>query len=64
MPIYIRLYPLLVDGSIDEPAVNAALQSILVKIGGGKKELPLTDLIPMTCQMNLLDVIDRMKREM
>jgi hypothetical protein len=59
-----KLYPLLVDGSINEQAVNDTLQGILVKIGGGKQELPLTDLIPKTCQMNLLDVVDRMKREL
>jgi hypothetical protein len=59
-----KLYPMLVDDSINEAAVNAILQGISVKIGGGKKELPLADLIPMTCQMNLLDVVDQMKREL
>jgi hypothetical protein len=54
-----KLHPLLVAGALKEADVTAAMQSINVKIGGGKKELPLTDLVPMQCQINLIDALEK-----
>jgi hypothetical protein len=34
------------------------LSAIPVQMGGGKKELPLSDLVPMQCQVNLMDLLE------
>jgi hypothetical protein len=53
-----RLAPLLLDGNIDEAQVLQELSAIPVQMGGGKKELPLSDLVPMQCQVNLMDLLE------
>jgi Protein of unknown function (DUF3181) len=53
-----RLAPLLLDGNIDEARVLQELSVIPVQMGGGKKELPLSDLVPMQCQVNLMDLLE------
>ncbi|MBE9167754.1 DUF3181 family protein [Pleurocapsales cyanobacterium LEGE 06147] len=53
-----RIYPLLEDKSLNEDAVMAILGKITVKLGGGKKELPLLDLLPMQSQVHLMDVLE------
>lgn len=58
-----QLYPLLENDSVSEDAVIAILQKIPVKLGGGKKELPLIDLLPMQCQVNLLDLLEEYKEK-
>jgi hypothetical protein len=58
-----QLYPLVEDDSVSEDAVVAILQKIPVKLGGGKKELPLIDLLPMQCQVNLLDLLEEYKQK-
>jgi hypothetical protein len=57
-----QLYPLLEDDAVSEDAVVAILQKIPVKLGGGKKELPLIDLLPMQCQVNLIDLLEEYKQ--
>jgi len=34
-----------------------------VKVGGGRKELPLADLLPMQSLLNLLDVLEEFSRK-
>jgi Protein of unknown function (DUF3181) len=58
-----QLYPLIEDDAVSEDAVVAILQKIPVKLGGGKKELPLIDLVPMQCQVNLLDLLEEYKQK-
>lgn len=53
-----RIYPLLEDKSLNEDAVMSILSKIPVKLGGGKKELPLLDLLPMQSQVHLMDVLE------
>lgn len=53
-----RLYPLLLDNSLTEDKVLAILRKITVQLGGGKAELPLSDLLPRQCQVNLLDLLE------
>jgi hypothetical protein len=53
-----KLYPLVEAETVTEDQVMAILQEIPVKLGGGKKELPLLDLLPMQCQVNLMDLLD------
>ncbi|WP_019506604.1 DUF3181 family protein [Pleurocapsa sp. PCC 7319] len=59
-----KVYPLLEDDSLSEDAVTSILQSIPVKLGGGKTELPLNDLLPMQCQVNLLDLLEEYQKDM
>jgi hypothetical protein len=33
-------------------------------LGGGKREVPLADLIPMQCQVQLMDVLEEFQRQM
>lgn len=59
-----QLYPLLVNNELAENKVQQILQTISVKLGGGKRELPLADLIPMQCQVNLLDLLEEFQRNL
>ena len=58
-----RLYPLIEDDQLEEDAVIKILQEIPVKLGGGKKTLPLLDLLPMQCQVNLLDLLEEYQKQ-
>ena len=53
-----RLYPILLNNSLNEDEVLATLRDISVKLGGGRTELPLLDLLPVQCQVNLLDLLE------
>ena len=59
-----QLYPMLEDGKLDADKVGQVLQGIPVKLGGGKREVPLADLIPMQCQVQLMDVLEEFQRKM
>ncbi|MEC4895862.1 MAG: DUF3181 family protein [Oscillatoria sp. PMC 1051.18] len=60
-----RVYPLLTqDSAINEDAVLQILRDIPVKLGGGKKELPLLELLPMQSQVNLIDLLEEYQRKM
>ncbi|MGI0495014.1 DUF3181 family protein [Alkalinema pantanalense CENA528] len=59
-----QLFPLLESGKLEESAVTQVLQAISVKVGGGKRELPLSDLLPMQCQVNLLDLLEEFQRNL
>ncbi len=58
-----QLYPLITSSSVSEDRVIAVLESIKVKIGGGRKELALIDLLPLQGQVNLVDILDKYQRE-
>ncbi|MBF2064001.1 MAG: DUF3181 family protein [Calothrix sp. C42_A2020_038] len=59
-----QMYPLLTSKSVDEDRVTQVLQSIQIKIGGGRRELPLIDLLPLQCQVNLVDILEKFQRSM
>ena len=59
-----QLYPMLEVGDLDADRVAQVLQGIPVKLGGGKREVPLADLIPMQCQVQLMDVLEEFQRKM
>ncbi|MEG4056319.1 MULTISPECIES: DUF3181 family protein [unclassified Microcoleus] len=59
-----QLYSMLEDGNLDADKVGQVLQGIAVKLGGGKREVPLADLIPMQCQVQLMDVLEEFQRKM
>jgi hypothetical protein len=58
-----QLYPLITSNSVNEDRVIEVLKSISIKIGGGKRELPLIDFLPMQCQVNLVDILEKYQRE-
>ncbi|MGB5960764.1 MAG: DUF3181 family protein [Coleofasciculaceae cyanobacterium] len=58
-----QIYPLLTK-TIEEDQITKILQNIPVKLGGGKREVPLSDLLPMQCQVNLMDLIEEYQRKM
>ncbi len=58
-----KMYPLLTSHSVDEDQVIKVLESIPIKIGGGKREIPLIDLLPLQCQVNLVDILEKYQTE-
>jgi Protein of unknown function (DUF3181) len=52
-----QLLPLLADGGLKEQAVVDILTAVTVPLGGGKREVPLTDLLPMQCQTSLMGLL-------
>jgi hypothetical protein len=58
-----KLAPLVLDRRIDEASVAAVLSQIPIKLGGGRHELPLADLLPMQSLLNLQDVLEDFARQ-
>lgn len=58
-----QLYPMITAKAIVEDDVIQVLQNIPVKLGGGKREVPLSDLLPMQCQVNLIDLLEEFQRK-
>ncbi|CAN1209654.1 DUF3181 domain-containing protein [Tumidithrix helvetica PCC 7403] len=57
-----KFYPMLTDRSgdrIDETAVTKVLANVFVKVGGGRREIPLVELIPSHAQSNLLEILEK-----
>lgn len=59
-----QFLPLLQHGSVSESQVTQVLQGISVKLGGGKREVPLSDLLPMQSQVHLMDVLEEYQRNL
>jgi hypothetical protein len=58
-----QIYPLLTN-TLSEDQITKILQNIPIKLGGGKREVPLSDLLPMQCQVNLMDLLEEYQRKM
>ena len=60
-----KMYPLITSNSaVDEDRVIKVLESISVKIGGGRRDIALIDLLPLQCQVNLVDILEKYQRKM
>ncbi|MEO0770266.1 MAG: DUF3181 family protein [Cyanobacteria bacterium J06649_4] len=59
-----KLLPMVTDDNISEDAVTKVLQDIPIKLGGGRKTLPLADLLPMQCLVNLVDLLEEQQRNL
>ncbi|MEO1623374.1 MAG: DUF3181 family protein [Cyanobacteria bacterium J06632_3] len=59
-----KLLPMVTNDSISEDAVTKVLQDIPIKLGGGRKTLPLADLLPMQCLVNLVDLLEEQQRNL
>ncbi|MDJ0844402.1 DUF3181 family protein [Crocosphaera sp.] len=53
-----KVYPLLENDELSEDKVIDILQQIFVPLGGGRKQVPLSELLPMEGQANLLDLLE------
>lgn len=53
-----RVYPLLEANDLSEDKVLKILKEIPVKLGGGKLEVSLADLLPMQSQVYLVDTLE------
>ncbi len=58
-----QVYPLITSNTITEDRVIEVLASIPVKIGGGRKELPLIDLLPLQSQVTLVDILEKYQHQ-
>jgi hypothetical protein len=63
-PLAEKLLPLVSANNISEDAVVQVLQDIPVKLGGGRQTLPLIDLLPMQCQVSLIDLLEDFQRNL
>ncbi|NJN58156.1 MAG: DUF3181 family protein [Leptolyngbyaceae cyanobacterium SL_5_9] len=59
-----RFYPMLTDSSIDQSKVAETLSNIPVKLGGGKREVPLSDLLPAPVQSDLVELLEEYQRKL
>lgn len=59
-----KVYPMLGSNSLDENSVKQILQNTPVKIGGGRKEIPLADLLPLPCQADLMEILEKYQRNL
>ncbi|MGQ4647922.1 DUF3181 family protein [Lyngbya aestuarii] len=59
-----QIYPMLKENSLDQDRVRQLLQSISVKLGGGKREVPLADLLPTQVQQDLMELLEEYQRNM
>ena len=59
-----QLYPLMMKGSVSEDQVLALLKQISIKLGGGKLDVTLADLLPMQSQVHLMDAIEEFQRDL
>ncbi|MCC5629171.1 DUF3181 family protein [Nostoc sphaeroides] len=58
-----QLYPLITSNAVNEDRVLQVLGSIPIKIGGGKREVPLIDFLPLQCQVNLVHILEKYQRD-
>lgn len=59
-----RVYPMLVNNRLDESEVVQILENIQVQLGGGKRQISLADLLPTSCQVNLMDILEEYQRNL
>lgn len=59
-----RLYSVLQSGSLPENEVDKILSNMPIKLGGGKREVPLADLLPMQSKVHLMDILEEHQRHL
>lgn len=57
-----KFFPLIADNQLSAAAVTEVLKNTEVAIGGGRRKLPLQDLIPTACEADLLRVLEDFDR--
>ena len=59
-----KFYPILTKEIPSESQVVEILQGVPVKLGAGRKEVPLIDLLPIQCQTDLIEVLAEFREKM
>ncbi len=59
-----KFYPILTEEVPSESQVMEILQGVPVKLGAGRKEVPLIDLLPIQCQTDLREVLAEFREKM
>jgi len=59
-----RFYPMLTERKIDESKVTETLKDITVTLGGGKRDVSLSDLLPSSVQSNLVELLEEYQRKL
>lgn len=59
-----QVYPLLENKSLNSEQVENILQRICVKLGGGRTELPLLQLLPQTAIGDLMDLLEEYQKQL
>ena len=59
-----KFYPIVTEEVPSEGQVMEILQGIPVRLGAGRKEVPLIDLLPMQCQTDLIEVLAEFREKM
>jgi Protein of unknown function (DUF3181) len=59
-----RFYAMLSEGRLDDSQILQVLQDVPISLGGGKREIPLADLIPRQCQTQLTNILEEFQRQM
>lgn len=59
-----QFYPLLTENTLTEARVRDILAGISIKLGGGRRELPLIDLLPRQCETDLMNILEEFLRQM
>lgn len=59
-----QLYTLMDGKAVKEDQVLDLLRRIPVKLGAGKREIPLLDLLPMQSVVHLMDAIEEYQRDL
>ncbi|NJL85563.1 MAG: DUF3181 family protein [Leptolyngbyaceae cyanobacterium SM1_1_3] len=63
-PLAEKFYPMLKDNQLEEKKVLDILRSTPIKLGGGRHEVALIDLLPMQCQVSLMDLLEDYQRKL
>ncbi len=53
---------MIASDDISEDNVTKVLADIPIKLGGGRKTVALSDLLPMQCLVNLVDLLEEYQR--
>jgi hypothetical protein len=59
-----QVYSLIEEQALNQEAVLQVLRHIRVKLGGGKLEVALADLIPPQIQLNLVNLLEEYQRNL
>lgn len=57
-----KALPCIAQGTVTGSDVSDILGQVTVALGGGRREVPLMDLIPVAGQANLLDILQEFAR--
>ncbi|MGC9506214.1 DUF3181 family protein [Baaleninema sp.] len=63
IPLAERFYPMLENDDLSEDNVQAVLRDISVPLGGGRTQVPLSDLLPTSGQSQLVELLEDFQKE-